>query len=160
MKKKLLTATLIGFGLFALVGCGDKPSENTLNNPPSETTVDDSQKETAEPSKEEKEKANVEIKEKATKADFVKINGQKPNFEPIYIKGEVSFLNPSEYSDNISRFTITSKENDGFGMYTGVSSEIEDNKKLKEGETITIYGYATGKTEAGLPEILVSTIDF
>ena len=110
---------------------------------------------------EEKEKTqeeiNADIRKTAIHADFVALNGHQADFkgQAVFAEGEVSFMDNS--NKVLPTFTITTKENDGYGMYEAINTFELD---IKEGDHIKLYGVVSGeKSDLGMTEIYVNEIE-
>lgn len=136
---------------FLLIACGGN-EETAKEEKPKEEVVED-QKTNDDQSQEE---LNTQLKQEATKADFVELNvDNPPEGKKVFIDGEVSSL---IRDDSINEFILTSKENDGYGMYKIILVNSSD-ADFNEGDQVRIYGGVKGKDDIGTPEILASILE-
>src|SRR5690625_4049844 len=121
---------VLGIGIILMVmllsACGNDEEVNT------ESKEDESsvEQESNEPSQEE---LDEQLKEEATEADFVKVNGgEVEEGAKLFAEGEVSHAD----EEIIQQFTLTTKSGDGYGMYTvkSIADEVSD------GDQVKVYG--------------------
>ncbi|MEK4922405.1 hypothetical protein MKX78_10835 [Cytobacillus sp. FSL R5-0569] len=149
MKKAFVTILTTSFILFA---CGGNEETTKEEKPKKEVNVE-IQKTNDDNTQ---EKLSAQLKEEATKADFVELNvDNPPNGKKVFIDGEVSSLIKDDF---VSEFILTSKENDGYGMYKIKLLDSTD-QDFNEGDQVRIYGGVSGKDDTGTPEILASILE-
>lgn len=155
MFKKVLTFFMAVALSLSIVGCGNTSNgSKTENNAKQEQKQDEKKESVKAKSQDELDK---EIKNTATKADFVKINGHEKEHvgEAYYIVGEVSFIDDT--NKILPTFTVKTKEGEGFGLY-----DIMNFKKveLKEGDEVKVFGKLSGeKSKIGSPQISGNVIE-
>lgn len=154
MKKQMLIIALLGVTVLGFVGCGGSEEVKSNNPNKQETTSEKDSKE--EENSISLEESNKKIREEAVKADFVKINGEEMNGKAVFVTGKVSNL---ELDETIPRFTLTSEENNGYGIYTMVLFDDDAKDRIKDGETITAYGYVIARDSSGIPQITANIIE-
>ncbi|MFC7322493.1 hypothetical protein [Halobacillus campisalis] len=128
MKKYL---AIIGFA--ALIGCSE------------DTSASDSNAE-EKPSQEELEEL---LRAEAVPVEFSSVtSGEVEQGAEVIIQGSVS---ASELSKEAAAFTVTTKEESGFGTYT-VENMDEDTDFLTD-DIVEVYGTYVGTDEEGTPLI-------
>lgn len=141
MKKIFYIGTL---SALLLVACGDEPTDK-----PKEVTSD--QVETTEPTQDE---INTQLKKDAIPIDFVAANTDEIEVNTkVTISGKVSNVASQDVGGT---FTVTTKENDGVGMYTVENFAMAE---IVDGSTVTIYGVYKGKDSLGFPTITATIIE-
>ena len=140
--------------MISLIGCGTAPVVNT----PAPTVSATDQAKAKEV--EDGQKAITYLKAKATKADFIEINGHydKVKAKPVFFEGKVSNV-VNTYDAGIPNFLITNKvSKDGFELFYIINgTQILD---LKDGDTVKIYGMVSNPKEGlGMPTIMCSVIE-
>ena len=132
--------------VFLLVACGGKAEEAIETEEPVKT-----QEETTEPTQDE---LDAKLKAEATPLDFIAANGDKvAEGTKVTITGEVTNI----AGEGIGKaFTVTTKEGDGYGMYTVKNITM---KEVSQGDTVTVYGVYDGKDELSMPTIVVTVIE-
>ena len=142
MKKILILLTTV----FLLVACGE--DEELISN--TEKEVPTNQEET-EPTQEE---LDAQLKNDTIALDFIKANGDEvAKGTKVTISGEVTVV----MSEGIGgEFGVSTKENDGFGVYTVKNLST---KEVVNGDFVTVYGIYDGRDESGIPVINVTVIE-
>ena len=138
---------VLGIGIILLVmllsACGN---DEEVNTEPKEEQEPSAEQENNEPSQDE---LDEQLKEEATEADFVKVNGDEVDEgTKLYAEGETSNIN----DDTLQGFTLTT---DG-GMYTVKSFSDED---VSEGDQVKVYGTYDGKDDTSMPILNVTVIE-
>lgn len=145
MKKTFFVLILILSVL--LVACENAPTSN-YEVESGEKVVKDIE------SNEDNEKTG--IKERAIKADFVAINGNKVEKDTIlHLTAEVGVIFGTEMFDEI---TVSTEENGGFGVYS-IMNFADLEFKYTEGDIIDIWGMYDGKNDSGMPVIIAFIIE-
>lgn len=149
--KKIITVLLISLLSLGVVGCGEAENKQGSAEQQNQKVVKD------EPNQEE---LDQKLKTEAVKADFVELNSS-PNQnidKKVFVKGEITnVMKPGEFGN----FTVTTKEGEGFGMYSVENYGYLDQPVLDEheGKTATVWGMYNGKDDMGMPEILASIVE-
>ncbi|MCT4593186.1 MAG: hypothetical protein N4A57_02780 [Anaeromicrobium sp.] len=111
-------------------------------------------------------KKEINIKEEAVKADFIKLNGHtKENAKlPVFAEGEISCVDYENVMDVVPSFLLSQKEGDGYGIYhiANVPAFIgkDGNIKLKDGDIVKIYGIVDAETaKDGSIRIVATSIE-
>lgn len=158
MSKKILISLITFVITLSLVACGSdvaQQSENNSNNKESNEV-----KKEEEPTQEEitQEELNAKIKEEATEADWVKLNGSDDEFEGqcFYAQGKVNVLVDDAVFPS---FTLTVETENGFGIYNIIVIEKENFNALTEGDEVRVYGKLMGKSSLGFPELSGNIIE-
>ncbi|WP_173918594.1 hypothetical protein [Halobacillus sp. Marseille-Q1614] len=128
---------LIIVGLATLIGCSQSTSANeTIEEKPTQQEL------------------NEKLREEATAIDFAAINAGKVEIgEKVSIIGGIT----EEEGTESSIFTVTTKEEDGYGTYT-VESMAKD-ADYQTGEIVEVFGTYQGTDEDGTPLIESPVID-
>lgn len=117
-----------------------------------ETPVADAGAEENKP--EEQEELDKKLKTEAAQADFIKVNGDEVEEDTkLTAQGEVTVKGDS---DILKTFTLTTKEDDGYGMYSITNLSTEE---ISEGDYVQVWGIYSGKDEAGMPSITATIIE-
>jgi colicin import membrane protein len=128
-------SVLLAAGL--LVGCSSE-----TNEPIKEETKETS----TEPSQDE---LNMNLKEEATQADFVELNGEELTGKKVFADGEVTNI---AKEGMLGEFTLTTSD----GMYTVINMM---GTEVSEGDSVKIYGVTDGKDSTGFPKINATIIE-
>jgi len=171
MKKMLISLgvcfILFAVGLFMPSSSNNDDSETQAKLENNELEVQSEQEEqeevvytqadTVTEDKPTQEELNIQLKEEAIEADFVNINGDKvEKGTKLHLKGEVSVIDSIE---SLGKFSITTKENDGFGMYDIINFTGE-KLNIKEGDIIEVWGVYNVKDEnTGMPTISMTVYE-
>lgn len=108
--------------------------------------------------KKTQEELNNEIKAKAVKAEFTKINSGEWTNKEVYIEGEISF---EPINDEIlSEMLVTVEEDEGFGVYTVLIIDRSNIDKLLNGTKIRVYGKCRKDETTGMPALSGNVIEF
>lgn len=125
-----------------MVGCSDDQTQEQVQS--------NDETNESEPTQEE---LNNQLKEEASEADFVKLNnGEIEEGTKLKVSGEITLM------ESNNDFTLTSKENDGYGMYSILNFDTTEST-VEEGDDVTVYGTYTGDSETGMPEIRITVIE-
>ncbi|HEY8804722.1 MAG TPA: hypothetical protein VIM42_06375 [Clostridium sp.] len=147
MKKNMY---LLSVGVIvSLIGCGTAP---VVNTPAPTVSVADQAK---AKQVEDGQKAIIDLKAKATKADFIEINGHydQVKAKPVFFEGKVSTV-VNTYDAGIPNFLIT-QGGEMFYIINGTQT-----LDLKNGDTVKIYGNVSNPKEGlGMPTIMCSVIE-
>ncbi|QTD40436.1 hypothetical protein [Sporosarcina sp. Te-1] len=128
-----------------LTACGSNESEKE------EPVALEKDSQVSTPSQEE---LDAKLKEEAKEYSFVELNSDEvAKDEKVKLTGEVSAVSGSGVN---STFTLTTKENDGVGMFSVKNFSLED---IADGNTVTIYGTYNGKNDVSMPEIVATIIE-
>lgn len=126
----------------------------------SSDTEDEKRKEEATPAAETEEtgptdeEVHEKLKAEAKEYTFVELNGDEVAEDTkVKLTGEVT--NISE-EGMLGEFTLTTKEVDGFGMYS-VNNLM--GKEVEEGDQVTVYGMYAGKSDLGFPSVNTTIVE-
>lgn len=88
--------------------------------------------------KDEAEKIE-EIKREATKANFVELNSGATELlaKKVFVEGKVSFIDTTTVPKT---FTLTSTEDNGYGMYTITFYDEAVGDLITDGDTVKVFG--------------------
>jgi hypothetical protein len=141
---------LIGVGLLLsllLVACSSESSEPVEE----ETKVSTEETKKDEPTQEE---LNAQLKEEATKANFVELNSDDTEKgQKIFTVGTIDVVIKEGM---LGEFSFTTEEDEGYGMYTVVNVM---GTEVTKGDKVKIYGVYDGKDESGFPIINATIIE-
>lgn len=138
MKKKYLGILLILLLGISLVACGSD-----------DTDLEDPIEEEQEVESEEEMES---IKDKTIEADFIEINaGKVEEGTMVHLIANIDLVIGEEGIFN--EILISTKENDGYGMYTLKQLSSEDFE-YNEDEMVEVWGMYEGKGKDGIPIIL------
>ncbi|CAG9608069.1 hypothetical protein [Pseudoneobacillus rhizosphaerae] len=144
MKKLIL---LLFTSLVLMTGCSEekKLTEEYTNKKNIEESI-------SEPSQEE---LNEKLKTESVQADFVELNSDQAEIgKKVFTTGEVSIIK----EDGIFKtFTLTTKENNGYGMFT--ITDILKSENYQDGDTVKIFGTYAGKDDLGFLKIDSTVIE-
>ena len=158
MRSKFIVGNIITLLLMVTLfsSCSNSSaSKNTVSN----TTATTSNK-AKEPTQKE---INDKLKEEATKADFVQINGHEDNNKnkKVFVEGEIT--NISKEGSTGGEFTVSVQEESGVGMYRVMSLDTENNTNVgvtvKQGDKVKVYGVIDGKDDTGMPKIVATIVE-
>lgn len=136
-----------------LTACGEEEKAAPKEETPAaeEKEASDKVAETKGPTQEE---LNEKMRKEAIKLDFVKANGDEvAKNTKVTITGKVTNI-AKEGVDGT--FTVTTKEVDGYGMFSINNLTLEDVSMDSE---VTIYGTYNGKDDLGFPTIIATIIE-
>lgn len=107
--------------------------------------------------KDEAEKIE-EIKREATKANFVELNSGATELlaKKVFVEGKVSFIDTTTVPKT---FTLTSTEDNGYGMYTITFYDEAVGDLITDGDTVKVFGLAMGSSDLGMPKITCEAIE-
>lgn len=147
MKKILYIGAL---SALLLAACGEEKAAPKEETPASEEkNTKDEVAETKGPTQEE---LDAKLKEEAIKLDFVKANGgEVAKDTKVTIKGKITNI-----TDDGMKFTLTTTEGDGYGMFNIINVVLKD---IKLDDEVTIYGRFNGKDDLGAPSIAATIIE-
>ncbi|WP_238884560.1 DNA-binding protein [Clostridium sp. YIM B02551] len=153
MRKKIIVLFIIGVVSVGLVSCSSK-KDNT-QSAKSDTTQTETKKEDENKKELTQDELNAKIKSEAKPIKFVDINGHEDDFKnkSVYIEGEVT--NVDNTDSVFPKFTVTTNEDGGSGMYN-VMNMLK--YEVKQGQKVKIYGKVTGK-DSGLIQITANAIE-
>lgn len=143
MKKGMYIIVLVIISILIFNGCGEKENIQQKNISKVEQTTEKKEKIS-------QDELNKKIQDEAVKADFVQINDGKMKNKSVFVEGKISNIIEDPV---MPKFTLTSKEGNGNGIYTIVVFQKELMKNIKEGNTITVYGKVMDKDNSGITEI-------
>lgn len=135
-----------------LVACGEeetKPKEDTSTSEPSESK---NESVTNAPTQEE---LNEKMRSEAIKLDFVSANGGKiAKDTKVTITGKITNIAEEGIG---GKFTVTTEEDGGFGMYSVVNLVTGSN--VVQDSEVTVYGTFDEKDDLGMPTIIATIIE-
>lgn len=152
--KRIANIILISLLSLSIVGCGNDKSASKVNVDSSKS-ISQSEKQVAKP-EQSQDDLNKEIKSKAEKADFVKINGGEWKSKEVFVEGEITLESSSKI---LPEFTVTTKEGNGFGMYSVVILDTSKVDNYKKGSQVKVYGKVLDKNDLGMPQISGNVIE-
>lgn len=168
-KSKLFIGSLVCFALsIIIIPTSDEEASKKDDNPKT-TQATEAPKESQE-NKPTQEELDAKLKQEAVEADFVAANGgEYETGKEIKATGEITNLLNKE-GEILPVFTLTTKESDGFGMYTVKVMQanttvtqkevtLSNGTKLTEGTQVTVYGTYDGRSEVGFPLINSTVIE-
>lgn len=138
---------------FLLTACGEEEKAAPKEEAPvtEEKETADKVAETKGPSQEE---LNEKMRSEAIKLDFVKANGGEIEQDTkVTISGKVTNITEEGVGGT---FTVTTKEGDGYGMFSVKNFALKDVTVDSE---VTVYGVFDGKDELGFPTINATIIE-
>lgn len=159
IKKKAYKNGLIILGVFCIVTIGGMalmPTQDTVQTSKQEQKI---KTETKTDKSDDNKHDDKELREQAVKAEFVKLNGHTQDFQKqkVFVDGEVTFVDTSKALEIFDYFTITTKEGDGYGMYTITNFDGVD---IKVGDKLKVYGYVEKDIDkTGMPAIIGTIIE-
>ncbi|WP_054948989.1 hypothetical protein [Numidum massiliense] len=166
MKKSflLLLSIFLVFSL-VLVACGDSSDEaepgDEVEAGETAADVDGSDDDSSEQEDEsddpdpEQEKLNEQLKKEAVEANFVELNSDDAeDGKKVFAVGEITNI---QEEGKLGKFTLTTEEENGNGMYTVNSMTVR--YEPKESDRVKVYGSYDGKDETGMPIITATIIE-
>jgi len=151
--KKFLVMPILAAMLLAACGGNEvSKEESSGSSTESKETVQKDVEKKDEPTQEE---LDAKLKKEATDADFVELNvDNPPEGKKVKATGDISMVS----GDGVgTTFTLTTKEGDGYGMYTINNFSLTD---VQEGDKVTIYGTTIAeKADDGSPQINATIIE-
>lgn len=101
------------------------------------------------------EELNNKLKEEAVQANFVDINGDKvAKGAKLYLEGKIETIFGT---DRLDKFSMSTKENGGYGMYDIVNL-VGNGINIKKGDNIKVWGVYNGKDEKTSMPIIDMTV--
>jgi colicin import membrane protein len=119
--------------------------------------IDETKKITVEVNKTEpsQEELNEKLISESVQADFVELNSDQAEIgKRVFAVGEISFIKESGIYKS---FTLTTKEGNGYGLFT--ITDILKSENYQDGDTVKIFGAYIGKDDLGFPKIDSSIIE-
>lgn len=156
--KKGLALIISGVLILSLVSC--KSGEKNNNNINEMSTQQQSEEEKMESIIDvEQKELNEQLKKEAVKANFVELNGndEEKNNLKVFAEGTISSVDYDCLIDIFPSFTLTQKENDGYGMYH--IANLFGVEGLKDGDYVKVYGSVDGMSDTGLIKIVAIIIE-
>lgn len=150
MKKLIYIGAL---SALLLAACSEEEKATPKEEAPvsEEKETSDKVAETKGPSQEE---LNEKMRSEAIKLDFVKANGGEVEQDTkVTISGKVTNITEEGVGGT---FTVTTKESDGYGMFSVKNFTLKDVTADSE---VTVYGVFDGKDELGFPTISATIIE-
>ena len=150
-KRKKFGLAIVVFFILGIVAIAFKPTVNTST----QNSVNQGNKKTSD-NKDTQDQINKKIKSTAVKATFAQLNGNEDQYKgkSFFIEGAVT--NVDNTNSILPLFTVTVKEENGFGMY----DILNFNKtNIKKGDTVKVYGKLNGKSKNGAPELSGNIIE-
>ncbi|AHN22028.1 hypothetical protein [Lysinibacillus varians] len=137
-----------------LTACGEEEKAAPKEETPAaeEKEASDKVAETKGPTQEE---LNEKMRKEAIKLEFVAANSDEvAKNTKVTISGKVSNIDKEGVG---GKFTVTTNEGDGYGMYTVVNLTLEDVSMDSE---VTVYGTFDGSDpDLGFPTIIATIIE-
>ena len=135
-----------------LTACGEEEAAPKEETPAAEEKeASDKVAETKGPTQEE---LNVKMKAEAIKLDFVAANGDEVTKDTkVTISGKVTNIAEEGVGGT---FTVTTKEGDGYGMFSVYNLSLKDVSMDSE---VTVYGTYNEKDDLGFPTIIATIIE-
>lgn len=137
-----------------LTACGEEEKAAPKEETPAaeEKEASDKVAETKGPTQEE---LNEKMRKEAIKLEFVAANSDEvAKNTKVTISGKVSNIDKEGVG---GKFTVTTNEGDGYGMYTVVNLTLEDVSMDSE---VTVYGTFDGSDpDVGFPTIIATIIE-
>lgn len=137
-----------------LTACGEEEKAAPKEETPAaeEKEASDKVAETKGPTQEE---LNEKMRKEAIKLEFVAANSDEvAKNTKVTISGKVSNIDKEGVG---GKFTVTTNEDDGYGMYTVVNLTLEDVSMDSE---VTVYGTFDGSDpDLGFPTIIATIIE-
>lgn len=159
--KKIIIIIISVFIIATLIGCSSSSTtpQNTSQNQnatQNQNTAQGNLTTNKEPTQEE---LNQKLKEEATKADFIQINGHEDELvnKKVYAEGKISVVDYEKVMDLFPSFLLSQKEGDGYGVYH--VTNVLNVPDLKDGDTVKVYGTLKGKDKTGGPKINATIIE-
>lgn len=146
MSNKRILLVVVILALMTVAGC---------SQPSSSAPVEPVQNE--QPNEPSQEELNAQLKQRATKADFIELNGKNaPVGKSVYATGSVmSVIKPG----SLGEFMLSVEEGDGYGIYIIRNLDL-GNSVDEENIQVTLWGSYYGKHEKlGGPVILATIIE-
>lgn len=158
MKKFLALFIITILALITACGENEEPAEEA--NADVEVEANENAEGVTEGSKDSKEseptqeELNEQLKAEAVQADFVELNNDNAEEnKKVFSVGEVTHI---AKEGMLGEFTLTTEEDDGYGMYT-ISNFTE--VEVAEGDNVKVYGVTSGKDDLGVPVINATIIE-
>lgn len=135
-----------------LTACGEEEATPKEETPAAEEKgATDKVAETKGPTQEE---LNEKMRNEAIKLDFVAANGDEVEKDTkVTINGKITNIAEEGVG---GKFTVTTTEGDGYGMYSVVNLTLKDVSLDSE---VTIYGTYDGKDDMSAPTIIATIIE-
>ena len=150
--KKLFYIGAISALLLTACSSDEKASPKEETPAAEEKEATDKVAETKGPTQEE---LNEKMKAEAIKLDFVAANGDEvAKNTKVTITGKITNIDKEGVG---GKFTVTTTEGDGYGMFTVVNLTTGGNVSLDS--EVTIYGTFDGKDDLGAPTIIATIIE-
>lgn len=155
MKKKIIIAVaILVLVMLGSIGCGN--SDVATNDIEKSTNTSENK---VQNEKVDQEELNQQIKDEAIQAEFVTLNVSENEAKQyvgksFFIEGEVTFVDSA--NTVLPEFTVTTKEENGYGMYTVINLF---KTSVNEGDTVKVYGGFNGVNKLGMPELSGNVIE-